>query len=288
VRTSFTESIQRARRQRKALTILEMLVSTAMLSFIVLGLTAVFIQTQRAFKTGLKQTTVNDAGRTVMDMIANDLRQMADAQNSGVTNLYWAWAATNQFIQTNNGVPFRTNQVDEIYILERTNTAWMGVGYAVLNLAPGVGTLYRYEIVSNAPSITNDLFWPFYNSTINQTFPGQPSNAWHRVADGVIHLKLRAFDQNGNEPWFEAYYGDYSVNNEAFAYPAFYSPGPNIVPSNTLPNAVELELGILEPDTFAQARALSVNRTALINFLSTTAPKVDIFRQRISIPDVAR
>jgi len=60
------------------LTILEMLVSTAMLSFIVLGLTAMFIQTQKAFKTGIKQTSVTDAGRAVIDMIASDLSQMAD------------------------------------------------------------------------------------------------------------------------------------------------------------------------------------------------------------------
>ena len=55
-----------------------MLVSTAMLSFIVLGLTAMFIQTQKAFKTGIKQTTITDAGRAIIDMIASDLSQMSD------------------------------------------------------------------------------------------------------------------------------------------------------------------------------------------------------------------
>jgi len=48
---------------RAGLTILEMLVSTAMLSLIVVGLTATLIQVQKTFKTGIKQNTITDAGR---------------------------------------------------------------------------------------------------------------------------------------------------------------------------------------------------------------------------------
>ncbi len=142
-----------------------MLVSTAMLSFIILGLTAVFIQTQKAFKTGIKAATVTDAGRTIMDMIAGDMRQMTDAQNIGVTNLYWSW--TENSVQLNNNLPFRTNQVDAIYVLEHTNTTWIGVGYAVANLLPAnstnfVGSLYRFETNFSGPYLpTNTLFWPF-------------------------------------------------------------------------------------------------------------------------------
>ena len=95
-----------------------------MLSFIVIGLTAVFVQTQRAFKTGIKATTITDAGRTIMDMVAADMRQMSDANNTNVMNLYWTW--TENSTQYQNGLPFRTNQIDEIYVLEHTNTTWMG------------------------------------------------------------------------------------------------------------------------------------------------------------------
>ncbi len=63
-----------------------MLVSTAMLAFIVLGLTAMFVQTQKVFKTGIKQTTVTDAGRAIIDMIASDLSQMSDPH---FTNVYY-------------------------------------------------------------------------------------------------------------------------------------------------------------------------------------------------------
>ena len=92
------------------------------------------IQTQRAFKTGIKQSDVTDAGRTIMGMISDDLRQVADAQNEGVTNLYWSWAGSNQFAQGGdhdsggNTIYYRTNQQDEIYILVHTNTTgWESV-----------------------------------------------------------------------------------------------------------------------------------------------------------------
>lgn len=261
-----------------------MLVSTAMLSFIIIGLTAVFVQTQRAFKTGIKATTVTDAGRTIMDMIASDMRQMSDAQNIGVTNLYWTWSENS--VQYDNNLPFRTNQIDEIYVLEHTNTTWLGVGYAVLNLVPNsgnaFGTLYRYQTNFNAPFITNSLFWPFLNAIDTQEFTNQAY--WHRVADGVISLKLRAYDQNGNEPWIEStYYGDYATGGEhppQISYP---------FSSNTLPNAVDVELAILEPEALAQARALTGVPTALNNFMSSNAlTKMEVFRRRISIPVVAR
>jgi hypothetical protein len=50
-----------------------------------------------------------------------------------------------------------------------------------------------------------------------------------------------------------------------------------------------LEFGILEPDTMVQLRGLAGNETALMNFLSSnSAPKMEIFRQRVTIPAVAR
>jgi hypothetical protein len=266
-------------RRSRGLTILEMLVSTAMLSFIVLGLTAMLIQTQKAFKTSIKAATVTDAGRTIMDMIGSDMRQMTDAQNIGVTNLCWSWSQSGALYQ-----------VDAIYVLEHTNTTWLGVGYAVKNLLPAstsnfLGSLYRFEtnynrpyIVTNSPD-SDPLIWSFLEDVTTQNFSNQLS--WHRVADGVIGLKLRAFDQNGNEPWIESmYYGDYAPKAE-MSYP---------LSSNTLPNAVDVELAILEPDAVTQARALArvPSSTPLNNFMTNAQTMMEIFRRRVSIPIVAR
>jgi hypothetical protein len=275
------QNLSRPARRAAGLTILEMLVSTAMLSLIVVGLTATLIQVQKAFKSGIKQNTVTDAGRSIVEMIAGDLRQMSDAQNTNffnahVFNLWWGSPNVPNIVNSQDGVAFRTNVLNDIFILEHTNTTWMGVGYAVSNY-PGVavGTLYRYETNVNAlaPGFTNNL-WSAFEKGLG-TFP---SNYWHRVADGVIDLRITPFDQYGNTNY-------YNPNNPGVSYyPVGYAFW-----SNTLPNSVELEFGILEPEALVQARGLAGNPTALLNFLSTnSAPKMEVFRQRITVAAASR
>jgi hypothetical protein len=261
-----------------------MLVSTAMLSFIVLGLTAMLIQTQKAFKTGIKQNTITDSGRSIMDMITSDLRQMSDAHNSNEINFFWGTPGIAMITNIENGVIIRTNELNDIFMLEHTNTTWLGVGYAVSNYVPGlgIGALYRYEIITNAlaPTFTNNLYMPFHTNLISQN-PPFPNSYWHKVADGVIDLRIRAFDQFGNE-------NDYNPSGPSFSYPILAN-GPFYPATNTLPNSVELEFGILEPDTLVQVRGLSGSATALQNFLSTNAaPKMEVFRQRVTIAAATR
>jgi len=266
--------------RRAGLTILEMLVSTAMLSFIVLGLTAMLIQTQKAFKTGIKQNTITDSGRAIMDMIISDLRQMSDAHNPYETNFFWGTPDIVMITNYENGIAIRTNELNDIFMLEHTNTTWVGVGYSVSNYPGlGVGALYRYETnwTALAPVFTNDLYYPFYfNINFTTNFP---NNYWHKVADGVVDLRIRAFDQNGNE-------NDYT-RGTSFSYPILADPP--YAASNTLPNSVELEFAILEPDALIQLRGLAGNPIALVNFLSTNAaPKMEVFRQRVTVAAATR
>jgi hypothetical protein len=303
------------------LTILEMLVSTAMLAMIVLGLTVVFVQTQRAFKTGIKETTITDSARTIVDMITADLGLMSDGQNTNVFNFYWTNNLSSMMVNYSyvNGVPtpIRTNQLERLYILQRTNTAWVGVGYAVSNLlspsgAPlGVGTLYRFETNWNCPypALPNlfapYVFEPFYTAFYQTSQSNVPnlyftSNYWHPVADGVIDLKIRAFDQNGNDA--DSYFF-LANNNNYFFYPSYiytndnnfleYPIAPLGIPAGALPkalpNSVELEFAILEPEALAQARSLAVNPAALQNYLgSNAATRMEVFRQRVTIAAATR
>ena len=259
-----------------------MLVSTAMLALIVLGLTSVFIQVQKAFKIGMKETQVSDTGRIIMDMVSTDLRQVSDAQVSTVTNLYWSWAGSNQYVQyagVGTGA-VRTNQQDDIFFLVHTNTEWTGIGYAVSNsVNPCLGTLYRFAVSTNFhlnPNnvVDNTLFAQFYSGIVNQSF----GSNWHAVADGVIDLKLRAFDQNGNDPFYSIDYNDPSGE------PGLYPITSNNIILTNLPHSIELEMAVLEPDAIAQARAIAGNLHGVSNFLANAAAKVDVFRQRINIP----
>ncbi|HZM04629.1 MAG TPA: hypothetical protein VFC44_16610 [Candidatus Saccharimonadales bacterium] len=305
MKTSFPKYRSTASLRRcQALTILEMLVSTALLAFIVLGLTAMFVEVQKAFKTGIKQSSITDSGRTIVDMIAGDLQQLSDAQIANVylpgqifplpppqtetLNLYWQWNPSMDLVQSNDTV-VRTNQLQDIFAMVETNGTWLGIGYTVSNwftnlngsAIPGVGTLYRYVGQTNAPLDTNNgLFQGFYSPLSTTNF--------HRIADGVVHLKIYAFDADGNEYPYEAL-NDYPITGSPspiFAYP---TPGTNSAgqyQTNRLPHSLDIELGILEPETFEHVRALYASgATAAAGQLLTNSPtKVEIFRQHIIVP----
>jgi len=279
-------------RNCSALTIIEMLVSTTLLVFIVLGLTAMFVETQRAFKTGLRQSNMADSGHTVIDMMAADFSQLSDAQAFGIiTNLYWS-GFTNEDTFLYQDAPanrYRTNQLQEIFILVHTNTQWMGIGYAVSNWAPGVGTLYRYMIATNAPLTNNLLCDSFIASAVHSTSFGPH---FDRVADGVIHLKIHAFDQFGNEYEQGREYtttnGFYEFNYPAPAYTNTLPEGTVVVPPAGLPNSIQLEVGVLASDTFEQLRAMPAGSLAQQLFLGRAGGNIQIFRQNIPIAGASR
>jgi hypothetical protein len=303
VKTRFLRDALSQRRRGRALTILEMLVSTALLSFIVLGLTAMLIQTQKAFKMGIKQANITDAGRAVMDMITSDLSQMSDPRFTnlcyplGVSpspNLNWARVARYDLYQYNNGIPFRTNQIQDIFAVVQTNATWMGIGYAVSNWftnsgggsIAGVGTLYRYFASTNGPLSTNNNLFSTFNFELGL---GTFTNTYfHRIADGVVHLKIYAYDADGNEmPYEPTYDQSGSYNGYTFLqypYVTNYLGQPYV--TNYLPHSIDIELGILEPEAFETARSLYTSGaiTAASNYLANAAGQVEIFRQHIIIP----
>jgi Tfp pilus assembly protein PilV len=294
----------------RALTILEMLVSTALLSFIVLGLTAMFIQTQKAFKSGIKRTTVTDAGRAIADMIASDLSQMADGQitNQNVPNvvapnstsfiypnLAWSWVPQYDLYQYQNGAVFRVNQVQDIFALVLTNNTWLGVGYTVSNwftnssgaAIPGVGTLYRYVTNVTAPLTVSNASILYQQGFQNAIAYGTFTNC-HRIADGVVHLKIYTYDANGYENQNEiiSYNNPNLISNK---YPNYVlitnSAGFATNQLNFVPHAIDIELGILEPEALEHARALYTAgaTVAASNYLANAAGQVEIFRQHIII-----
>ena len=68
---------------RGAFSLIELLVVMTLLSFIIIGLLAVFDQTQRAFKTGMSQVDVLESGRATMDLITREVEQMASLTGLG-------------------------------------------------------------------------------------------------------------------------------------------------------------------------------------------------------------
>lgn len=261
----------RARRS-SGLTILEMLVATTLLVVIVLGLTAMFLQTQKALRGGHTQTDVMEGGRTVVDMMARDFQQLSDAKDANITNFFYGIRNGSWLIQGDSLGNTRTNYLSDIFGLEHINNTWYGVGYAISNnvgdgiksATPVVGTLYRYVYTTNDVPTENPcgLF-------LNESTTFAITNHFYRIMDGVVHLRMRAFDANGVE-----------LTN-AFASGVLELPVDQ--PANPLPNSVELELGILEPAVVEQVRALGTNVQAELNFLTNRMGAVHIFRQQIPV-----
>src|SRR5437867_6593815 len=90
-----------------AFSLIEIMVTVALLSFIVLGLLAMFTQTKRAFTSSMTQTDVMESGRAVVEMIVRDLEQLTPSHVVGLRgapNLnFFAEVDTNMVTRDNNG-----------------------------------------------------------------------------------------------------------------------------------------------------------------------------------------
>ncbi len=245
------------RRRQSGLTLVEMLVSSALMLFILLGLTLMFGQTQRAFQGGTKQIDVLEGGRAALDLIVRDLEQMADSGMIGVTNFFVG--TVNNALDLKPGL---TNEIQDLYFLTHYNREWHAVGYSVKNTVPGVGSLYRYDVAdpSERPLSNNRLFID-YGTSLSGNFTN-----FNRIIDGVIHFKIRAADASG-----------VATNASTIGY--------SVHTTNSLPHYVDVELGILEPRTLEQARGMGNASTA---FLQQQVGKIHIFRQQVPIRNAPR
>jgi hypothetical protein len=309
----------------RAFSLIEIMVTVGLLTFIILGLLLMFNQTQRAFRTGMTQTDVLEAGRATMDIIARELEQMSPSQvpdiiDSGVrrraTNFFvepsdknfavvspYAFSWKDPLIQDLPGQDFpgnyipRTNLLQRFFFLSKFNQDWIGTGYEVLpdDANQLVGTLYRYS-VTNTPRWTN-----LYH--LVGSFSSTPVTNLSRIADGVVHLRLRAFARNGylvttnlfsstNASYPTRVNGPYTNVANAVAYNSVaYSSGGDYYQaacyfmSNAVPGYLELELGILEPRVLSKYRSIDAPETARA-YLSNHVANVHIFRQRIPVRNV--
>lgn len=260
--------------RRAAFSLIEMMITMALLGFIVVGLTAMFVQTQRAFRGGMAQTDVLESGRAVTELLARELEQASPAYLTNV-NFYSLPVAYNaQYLP---GVsPSRTNVLGKLFFLTHNNLSWTGVGYVVAPLTDGVGTLYRYE-TNLSGSLVNSMTGFL---SVNTTAP-ETDSLLHRVADGIVHLRVQAYTTEG-------YWLQNENINGIFAAPVNQSTAYAFT-SNAVPAYVELELGVLENAALKKLQALPpLPSTARADYLKReqTAGRVHIFRRHIAVRNV--
>lgn len=284
-------------RRGRAFTLVEILVVVALLSFIVLALMAVFSSTQRAFRASVTQTDVLETGRSTVDLITSDLRGMTPsygAVSNGPVNFY-VLANNYGYRPLQQSLPGssirRTNLLNYFFVLGRENTKWTGVGYVVDTISTNsLYPLYRFYVETNTVNSPLSLVAAFNNAILN----AQWTNMSHLV-DGVVQLKVRAFDREGR--WLQQEQVPYYTNcpGAVFVFPPAYgfSYGESqlFMFSNAVPASVELEMGVLEDRAIARAESLPDDVPALppndrrTFYLQDQAGSTHIFRQRVNIPN---
>lgn len=306
-------------RLRSAFTLLEVMVAVAIMGVIVMALYTVFNQTQRALRANANQTDVMEGGRFAMALLVGDLRSLTaagvapetnfitsvspaigipilgDLKNDLYSRYYTAarpanWSSYAPVVQAlNTRNERRTNVLSEVFLHSRTGVRSSGVVYRVLNARGGVGTLARY-----AYEHTNRFVLP---GTLSTACLLQPASSFAEVLDGVVHFRVQSYDPLGfpmtwmNREW----YGTTSGNRQAsLGYqlgvdlqleqdPRAVSETLTMFRSNALPAAIEIEIGVLEPESLAQFRALPEGSVFAERYLSNHAAQVQLFRQRIPI-----
>lgn len=302
--------------RRFAFTLIEILVVVALLSIIVLGLLAMFTQTQKAFRTGLTQADVLEAGRITGDLLQRELQQITPTQQSNTVN-FEAWYPNFRPLEQNlpGSNARRTNMVEDLFFVTHGNRTWTGIGYFVRTNLPtatqilvgtptisigqpapdylSAGTLYRFEasVAEVPPRLGPDYLYSLYRSyAYSRTWPLNSTNV-ARIVDGVVHFKIRAYNSNGL--WIT---NDWGTNGVSFSGVQTNSDvrmsglvtnevGQYRFVSNAVPAAVELELGLLEDKAWERFKNLPTD-LARNNYITSVVGRVHLFRHRVQVRNV--
>lgn len=322
-----------AGRRATAFTVTELMLAVAIMGVIVFSLYSVFNQTQKALRSTQTQGDVAEKARAIVDLIARELQQ-AHATFGSIPdrskplrngklrllqedNIVGGFEYLGHAQKSDRGdIQGRTNFLQNIFFYTHHTNAWQGIGYRVVNVTNGVGSLVRYETnYFNGRPPTNNVLPTAFNTEIKTNV------SFHHVADGVIHLAFIPYDNRGfrlgfdttnKQSNFTIYRTDAGGNpvkpgsdintkddlDLATVVLMQVDPNPRAetlqyasgfaFKSNALPSYVDLEFAILEPETLSQYYSMLQDKNPnATNFLAKQVTKVHLFRQRIPIRSAA-
>ena len=259
---------RRRRFDRAAFSLIEIMVAVGLLAVIIVGLLAMFYQTQRAFRSGLAQVDVLEGGRAAMEMAIRDLQDVSASSETVITNLearvpagYAPLVLDLPGGDTNNAT------LQDLWFIRHFNDDWVGESYQISNAVAGVGTLYRLSVKTNRLGVSALADLLRTNSPVSN-----PN--FMRVADGIAHFRVLPFDSKGllivsNAPGINA------IPERSPTYYSFYS--------NSLPPYLDVELAVLEPKSVEQLRARANNPVAATQYLKQQAGRIHFFKQRVAL-----
>ena len=269
-----------------------------------------FNQTQKVFKAGTMAVDIGGNGRPAMDLLVRELEQLTPAQVAGgnnyptLTNQFFAEVEDpGSFLPLVQELPgasaLRTNIIQHFFFLSRLNQDWIGTGFAVVpdDAQSVAGPLYRFSWTNRYSPMS--LSWQF-RQALGRPVADIRTN-FSRIAEGVVHLRLRTFDphgvplisgiqQNGNLfpvlPFGSSTWVNNATGQVRTASGKVLDEVDCYFWNNAVPASLELELGILEPKVFQRYRAIGAGTTAATAYLSNHVAQVHLFRQRIPIRNV--
>ncbi len=277
------------------------MLSVSIMTVIIIGLYTVFDQTQRALRSTVSQVDVLESVRAASDILVRDFEGATPVRLAD-TNATSMAAFANPFavpvdlngLTAARGSVMRTH-IQDMYLVTRQNDFWRGVGYWVgpsntnlLGETFSVGRLYRFDFETSASAfgVTN-LFLRFQSA--DRLASSQP------VMDGVVHLRLIAYDRDGMPLAYDPLNKDRPYparNSESMISPTSWFPDPNRDEAMAyrfqrwrhpeFPAAVELEIGVLESQMVTRFNAIPVAAEAR-KFLARNAGKVHLFRYKIPL-----
>jgi prepilin-type N-terminal cleavage/methylation domain-containing protein len=237
----------------RGFTLVELLIATAILSFLALVLTSLLSGVNRAWVSGEQQVSEFQDGRAILELISRELSQAVISPNL-------------QFVQ-NPTLPAGLNQranSDSIFWQAPATSTTSGnlaeIGYYLTDsyelrrffVAPTDAANYQIFTSPNQPT-DNSAPWATSFVSANLSTP---------LSSGVLAFWVRCFDGNGDLiPWLSSNVGGVGplkFNSAAHFQPAIpgqkssfnYTNASTTARANLLPAAVELTIVTLDPQTF--------------------------------------
>jgi len=261
---------------------MEMMVAVALLAIIITALLTMFYETQRAFRGGASQVDVLEGGRTATQLIGRELQEVFPAATSNVVDFLAVPAPPKQpLVQTLPGGEQRTNWLQDLTFVTRFNDDWTVIAYRVADADLGVGALFRWSFQTNLSQLQRVVDFAAAGWVPDPATDSQ-------VIDGVIHFRVLAYDASGmlipaENVRFSPPPPLPTVTGVGYAFPTNFVVGP-VAGLPALPASIELELGILEPQSLAAFRArTNIASFNVPQFLGDRANRVHLFKQRIPI-----
>lgn len=281
----------RIRPFQRGFTVLELMLAVAIMTVIVIGLYTVFDATQKALRSTVSQVDTLEGVRAASDLMVRDLEAATPVR---VANTNWTSlsATLNPFavpvnlqgLTPSSGTILQT-VLQDIFFVTRQNDTWTAIGYWVgpantnqVGQPINYGRLYRFAYETNATAFSYTNLFARFNG------PNRIGDS-QLVMDGVIHLRLTAYDFDGKHllanlvtntpvnlrPW----YPDPVRSSET----AYWFRRVNVP---AFPAGLEVELGVVEPQIVTRVASIP-NVAAARDFLARQAGAVHFFRHRIPL-----